>query len=339
MSSTENLLNLLLHEKEMPEEIRDSIKQRAEDFWEGITGDAGNFLHFELNDNKHTQDEVKKMVQRIPESLSYEADHDRIDSDEPTAFLPIQAAVWDYGNLQYNFEAISFIPLLAEEGVKTHVGEEGTRGGLLQEDVQGEHALEILLLYSDDDDDMAEHADLVCLDVIKRLRQMDLFKKEDIKKHSFLPRTCHIATQKRFEYLVDWNPSALKTLLLPEIITGSCFEVALEAGLKYFPKELGLLCKKNSDGETVMEDTYHSLGENEAWHAIKYCLDRIDIEKVLGRDSDANIYPFMLASEGPSVHLDVMYYLLRKDPSRVINDARCMEGSFHDDDGAMTMKE
>jgi len=69
--------------------------------------------------------------------LSYECSWqvgDDDDDDENIALvLPIQAAVWDFADGKYNAKAISFIPLLAEEGFKLNVGGDGMRGGLLCE--------------------------------------------------------------------------------------------------------------------------------------------------------------------------------------------------------------
>ena len=71
---------------------------------------------------------------------------------------------------------------------------------------------------------------------------------------------------------------------------------------------------KDDEGESVIEIAYKCFGKDETWDAIKECLDGAGTKKVLLRNPNTNMYPFMLAAEGSSTHLDVVYYLLRKDP-------------------------
>ena len=61
-------------------------------------------------------------------------------------------------------EAVSFVPLLPEEGIKHNVGGEGLRGGLLCEDKKGDNVLEFFSSYNNDG---GEVADLRYLDAIK----------------------------------------------------------------------------------------------------------------------------------------------------------------------------
>ena len=315
MTYTDKLLNLLLQENKIPQEVRDRIEQRAEEFWQGITSDAGKFLHFDLDHNKHTEDKVKTMLQCIPESLSekvnyaeYEEDEEEEDDDY---MLPIRAFIW------HNFEAIPFIPLLAEEGEKNHVGGEGTRGELFLVQSDRRAAMGDLVEYY--------HDDVVCFDVMKRLREQGLLKREDITKHYLLHYACHSEDAKKvFEYLVDWDPTALKELFHScwrVSCIGRCFKLALMTSLKYFPQELGLLLLKGDhDGKSVIENVYTNgikmMSKKEAWGVIKGCLDNTDTKKqVLQRNQNTNLYPFMLAAEGSAhAHLDLVYYLLRQKP-------------------------
>ena len=105
MNTKEKLLNLLSREKELPAEMKTKIYERVAEFWEGITNDAGLFLHENLDDKKHTQEEVKTLVQCVPGSLSYEYSWVMEDDDDETikwSILPIQSAVWDYAKDEYN---------------------------------------------------------------------------------------------------------------------------------------------------------------------------------------------------------------------------------------------
>ena len=53
-----------------------------------MSKEAGNILHEDLDDDKHTEDQVKAIIELFPESLSQE------DTD---AFLPIQNALFHIG--------------------------------------------------------------------------------------------------------------------------------------------------------------------------------------------------------------------------------------------------
>jgi hypothetical protein len=88
--------------------------------------------------------------------------------------------------------------------------------------------------------------DSFCLIVMKRLREMDLLKKEDIKEYKLLEYSMHDWADQRFEYLVDWDPEALKDICICELSwhIDLHFEVAFNAGIKYFPQHIGnLACR------------------------------------------------------------------------------------------------
>jgi hypothetical protein len=294
MNTKEKLLNLLLREKELPAEMKTKIDERVAEFWEGITIDAGFFLHENLDDKKHTQEEVKALVQCVPGSLSrmcpLNGDHEYFDDDydsEPEFLvLPIQSAVWDYedGNAYNANKAVSFIPLLAEEGFKLNVGGDGIRGGLLCEIDDKNNVLQIVVeagwdLEAGDWHDL----DSVCLDVMKRLRKMDLLKKEDIKEYGLLKCSMYswALAEQRFDYLVDWDPKAFKEICISELpwcvvqsgVADVHFEVAFNAGIKYFPQHIGNLALRYISGHKGKED------KDEAWEMIQDCLDEADPNK------------------------------------------------------------
>ena len=300
MNTKEKLLNLLLREKELPAKMKTKIDERVETFWEGITNDAGLFLHENLDDKKHTQEEVKALVQCVPGSLSrmcpLNGDHEYFDDDydsEPEFLvLPIQSAVWDYedGNAYNANKAVSFIPLLAEEGFKLNVGGEGMRGGLLCEIDYTNNVLQAVVQAGGDGHDF----DSVCLDVMKRLRKMDLLKKEDIKEYGLLECAMYSWAEQRFEYIVDWDPKTFKEICIdwdPKAFKECCisqlpwcfqfgehFKVAFNAGIKYFPQHMGNLALRYVSGHQGKE------GKDEAWEMIQDCLDEADPNKIESRN-------------------------------------------------------
>ena len=181
MNTKEKLINLLLHEKDLPAEMKSKIDEQVETFWKGITNSAGLFLHHDLADDKeHTQEQVKTLVQCIPESLSHgEVDRLYIEYTDLRIHLPIHAAIWDFH--YYSTKAISFIPLLAEEGAKLNVGGADRRGGLLYPNVDDDNVLQLLVsCYDEECDRYRPGLDSLCLNVMKSLREMDFLQKDDI---------------------------------------------------------------------------------------------------------------------------------------------------------------
>lgn len=92
------------------------------------------------------------------------------------------------------------------------------------------------------------------------------------------------------------------------------FEIALTVGLKHYPHEIGFLFHKDDLGESAFTEACKRCGED-AWDTALGCLEETDPKKVLERNPRTNVYPFMVAAADDSVGcLDVVYYLLRKDP-------------------------
>ncbi len=148
---------------------------------------------------------------------------------------------------------------------------------------------------------------------------MDLLKKEDIKEYGLLECAMNSWTwaEQRFEYLVDWDPAAFKEICISELpwcvvhsVAEGHFEVAFNAGIKYFPQHIGNLAFRYVSGHKGKED------KDEAWEMIQDCLDEADPNKrILEKNQVTNLYPFVTAAEGSRCCLDMVYYLLRKDPS------------------------
>ena len=145
-----------------------------------------------------------------------------------------------------------------------------------------------------------------------------------------------------FNYLMEWHPNALKspcrcyTLLQKVFACGQLFydsdnlgyfvndypigniKMVLEAGLRYFPNELGLLFLENNDFEfspfdlATLEERryrafemevdagYDSKWRSYGWMIIEECLEEsvdLNFHEV---DPDKNIYPFMIAAADKS---------------------------------------
>jgi hypothetical protein len=235
---TESLLRLLLIEKNFSPELRGAINDKAKNLLKDLTVDVVDFCRYELDEVKHSEDDIRTLVQCVPTALS---------DEEEYGFIPILAAI--YRNVR-GATTYSFLPVLAEEGIKHNVGGEGMRGGLLCIDVVGKSVLHSLSC-------CGRLEDSRCLDAIKRLREMGLFSKGDIKEYNLLWDSCRCGCPKRFNYFVDWDPSLLKESVafgqkqsLLNLVAeygpggGRVFQVALGASLRHYPHELGLLLLK-----------------------------------------------------------------------------------------------
>ena len=69
-TGTENLLRLLLIEKNLSSDLRHEINEKAKMFLNGLTDDVGELLCFELDDEEHSEDDIRTLVQCVPGALS-----------------------------------------------------------------------------------------------------------------------------------------------------------------------------------------------------------------------------------------------------------------------------
>jgi hypothetical protein len=329
-TGTESLLRLLLIEKNLSSTLRRKINEKATNFLEDLTDDVGGFLHMVLGgfvdglaDEEHTcsDDDIKTLVQCVPGTLSLK---------DECGHFPIHSASLSWG------KRVSFVPMLAEEGIKHNVGGDGMRGGLLCEfEENGTILTEIACnnpyqcATTQTNTDYAK-SDLRRLDVIKRLREMGLLKKEDIRKYDLLWDSCNDCSSQRFNYFADWDPSILKEQQWDRCFATpwalryrySAFQLALSATLRHYPRELGLLLLKDDEGETSFQTTRNEFGKEKAWKAIKKCLDESDgSSNILEKNSESNMYPFMFAAaDSDTSELDLVYYLVRRNPLSLLSD-------------------
>jgi hypothetical protein len=344
------LLYLLLNEKDMPMEIQTSINERAERYFTGpLENEVREFLavHLGIYDGC-SEDAVRTLIQCVPEALS----RSKRRLDRGTWFRRMPTITY----LPFDKETISFIPLLAEEGLKHDVGGEGMRGGLL---CGGrDNTLQNLASHYDSEGD--DQDDMRRVDVMRRLRDMGLMKKEDIQEYRLLENAscrnldrrnaCKNLSKRRFEFLVEWDPDALMRsfprqkdfpLLYKTIISKKAigrFEMVLKAGIRYFPHQLGLLFHKDRNIELAYDFAYKKFGAIAAWTAIKGCFD--DEHHQLEIDPETNLHPFMIAATkgSESKNLDLIYYLLQKDLGAVLNIADVLGRSASDDSNGGPMR-
>jgi hypothetical protein len=165
---------------------------------------------------------------------------------------------------------------------------------------------------------------------------MGFIEKEDIKEYNLLWDSCKESSSKRFNYFADWDPSVLKlrwhdisllhsrAFVSPQSASWgiSTFQLALSATLRHYPHELGLLLLKSAEGRTPFQMAREQFGEQGFWKMIKKYLDEFNGgSKILERNPERNMYPFLLAAVGDDTsELDLVYYLVRRNPLTLLSE-------------------
>ena len=168
------------------------------------------FLHKKLDDNKHTVEQVKAIIELFPESLSH------LDED---GYLPIHNATTVRGIRSSNRSSVVFIPLMSKEGCRLGVGGEGNMGGLLS--IIPDHVdntiqdLACRRLDIDDGEIAADDApDQKRTRVLAELRDMNLLENPDGEEYGLINSSLHTKCQMRFEFFSNWDPDRLGNIIL-----------------------------------------------------------------------------------------------------------------------------
>jgi hypothetical protein len=279
-----------------------------------------------LDSDRDTEEEVETTLRCFPELISLPSHR---------GFYPIQHLSYAYDanivTMICNVKAVSYIPLVARLSIEFGLFEEEERGGILLEH-RGAMVLSELT-----GTEMAvgnqEHHELVenkYLLVMKKLRQMGLLKKEDIKGYGLLNNLCNndVLAEKRFRFVVEWDPTAL---LLPtqygsiplyhaasNSIQG--FQLVFEYGIRYYPNKKGinLLFRKNQFScSTPFQAACDIHGRDKVMRVIEEIL-------ILYSSSSDNSTPLnvvdalITAAIDEDIHLDCVYFLLRRQPDVLI---------------------
>jgi hypothetical protein len=236
---------------------------------EDLSKTTGEYLH-KLEVKKPSDKTLKKMIDAVPSSLSYKNEKGQ---------LPIQTAVW------YE-SSIAYIPLLAIEGVRHNVGGGDKRGGLLAEYPSPgnyrRNLLQGLVNTNTRVPSNPEPDDIACLNVIKELKESNLFLKQDIQDYHLLTWSCHTASQLRFDYLAKMDPEGLKyhrykgqpliNARIKWFPTIEPFQLFLATALKHHPDDIGLLFQTNNEGKTAFECALNKFGNDATFDAIEQCI-------------------------------------------------------------------
>jgi len=267
----------------LPNDMLQIINDESLKIKNRLTNEAGQFL-MRIQDTKHKVEEVEKLVDIFPSSLSYRDGKGR---------LPVQCAVYNEKS------SASFIPLLAEKGQKLNVGGKDMRGGLLCElpdvnVIMSRNVIQCLAYlrpatngdYSDEF--RCKSYDQKMLEVLQSLHSSPnhLLAKEDISKMELLEKHAnHEGCNQRFAFLADLDPKGLESVN----VYGTClhnivkhrdsidtFEMVLKAIIKHYPGSNGvgsLFQKHYSHGdETACEAAIKKYGKMKCIACIKRCI-------------------------------------------------------------------
>jgi hypothetical protein len=123
---------------------------------------------------------------------------------------------------------------------------------------------------------------MACLNVMKGLKESNLFLKQDIQEYHLLACSCSNANKLRFEYIAQMDPEGLKhhsyngtPLIHTTIIcvdTTEYFQLFLATALKHHPDDIGLLFQMNDEGKTAFECALNKFGNDATFGAIEQCI-------------------------------------------------------------------
>ena len=223
-----------------------------------------------LNKDWYDEEKVEAAVRSFPDVLSEKSS----DGDDDDCYPIIWRTMYDeHGG--FNLKALSLIPLLTELGTELGRFDEEMRGGLLCTNSFGASVLFLVCCMNVQPDSEAdsEAVEDCCLGVMMRLRERNHFAKEDILEQNIFrglfASDNGIFAEKRFRYLVEWDPTPLSMPCVPDRGTWlpihwsadkedvRQFRLVLEAGLKYFPEKLGFVF---CEGEQTDEDNLLHVG-------------------------------------------------------------------------------
>ena len=199
-SSLDRFTNQMQESRERaPKKVGAMIDDIARKSIEEMSKAAGKFLNEELNDNEHTVEQVKAIIEIFPESLSQE---------DGFGNLPIPNAAMSGGGSGARI-SVSFVPLMAREGCRL-VGGEGNRGGFLSIGENGAKTIQYLASKSKSSrGPAANECDRKRAQVLEELHNLNMLTKDDIEEYYLLLYSLHLECQWRFELFTIWNPDYL----------------------------------------------------------------------------------------------------------------------------------
>jgi hypothetical protein len=337
------LISVLEGKEEFSFRTRHKIDELVEEFLDKTEDDVHDMLcenndaesedYHGLDSNRDTEAEVETTIRFFPNVLTRRKTFvwDDDDDNEEDGEYPIQCQCLAYSGWRCNEKAVYFVPIVARLAIELGLFEEEDRGGLLCQDFEGDNVLQNLM-YSDTkllyNWEHHEHVDDIYLQVLVQLRRMGLLKKEDIQRYDLLNQLCwqdSYSPEKRFRFLVEWDPSALLHPDKHGFVPLHCaagtyssiqeFLLVFEYGIRYYPKMKGtnLLFRKNNKGETPFQLACKIFKKRDKVMKV--------VEDTLIRSSSSDSTPRLIISEAiitaandENIHLDCVYFLIQRQP-------------------------
>jgi hypothetical protein len=335
--------SVLERKGKFPLRNRNKIDVLVKEFLENLGDDIHDMLcdndvnsdnYCGLDSSRDTEEEAATAIRFFPEllsrrkiiNISLEVD----DDEEEEVFTeeelyPIQYLA--YSEWQCNAKAAYFVPLIARLAAEFGSFEEEERGGLLcVDDDENENVLQNLM--RSDHIECHEPIDSQYLQALIRLRKNDLLKKEDIQRYDLLNKLSrgeYCFAEKRFRFLVEWDPSALvhydETGWLPlheaaYYTTIQGFRSVFEAGIRYFPEKKGinlLFMKRSNNDDTPFQHACVRFGYEQVMKFVEETLFRYyssDNTTHLNIVEEA----LLTATIDENVRLDCVYFLMHREP-------------------------
>jgi hypothetical protein len=285
-----------------------------------------------LDSNVDTEEEVEVAIRVFPSVLKERGP--RI-----IAFYPI---FW----VTTCLEALPFVPLIVELGVELGEFEDEERGGLACLNGFGSRPLRELVANSamqpmehgHDYEDFDRQVDEAYLSVLVRLKEKGLMRREDVRDCvEYILDEKPSRTEKRFRFLIDWDPTVLKTGIqgfpLLENSGGlKRFQTIFELGMSHYPEEIGFLFHTRVFLFHTTGSLFHTRGSSgyilPPWgpscvelvcdhlgkENVTKVVDEVISKKTMGRSDAIQTLVFVAAANG-NISLNGLYFFVRRDPN------------------------
>jgi len=336
------LRKVLEQAENFPVRQRMKINQLVDDFLTTLEEDIHDMVTDQrtidyqgLDSERDTEAEVETALRIFPNNLRRrkrdQSGHNKILYPIHCLSLSLKTDTNGYISEyhRFNIKAVSFIHLFARLAIELKSFEEKERGGLLIRRIESDPYSNVLGWLASspqpdkDNNDHNQHGDEVYLLEIIHLRKMNLMKKEDILQFGLIEHSS--LSPRRLRFLVEWCPQSLLHvnewghLPLHNFIAANGnatrpiqnFQTVFDYCIRYYPKMKGinLLFQQDSANETPYQDAIERFGRKKVMEVVEEILTRY-----------ANTTPIqteeavILAATDDRVHLDGVYFLLRRDP-------------------------
>jgi hypothetical protein len=308
------------------EEFLTLIKDDIHDMMCVLIHDHADYLG--LDSDRDTKEQVETAIRFFPEVLS------RTFTRETTKYYPIQL-------LAQTVKAVSFVPLVARVALELGVFEDIDRGGLLA----GDKSVCANIVYMS----VSRTYDAYSYDVLNKM-----VSAEDIQRYAIWNKmTLRRFSNYAFQTLVNFNPSVLiksnrSRLCIPlyyaaqKPTTIELFKIVFKTGIQYYPNKVGisLLFRMVNTDKTPFQIACVKFCRDEVMDVVESILLQFQQRRHVLNDGNSNkinnagpynvIDALLTAATDENIHLDCVYFLLRREPD-VLQKLLAMKDDDDDD--------